>query len=286
MRHPIPARSGVPKAGALAKSLLPQIIGHRGAAGNAPENTLASLRKAKELGCSWVEFVVRLTADGHPVLLHDDRLKRTTYRRGKASELSLAEIRPCDAGAWFDVAFTGERVPTLEEAIMLVSELGFGANIELKAERGRETVTGMVVADVLVRRWRSARSELLISSFQQEALAAARVRAPQISRGILFRTIPKAWRSIAERLDCATINADHRRLNPILVSEVQGAGYPLLAYTVNDPARARTLFDWGVTSVFSDVPRSLFCAAAGGRSRQPVVTNLDSTSVPRQRSVS
>ena len=70
-----------------------------------------------------------------------------------------------------------------------------------------------------------------------------------------FQTnIPRGWRTLAARLGCSTINTDHRRLNPRLVREIRAAGYPLLAYTVNDPRRARALFDWGVTSVFSDVP--------------------------------
>src|SRR5205823_13480524 len=94
-----------------------------------------------------------------------------------------------------------------------------------------------------------------------ESLAAARERAPGIVRGILFRAVPKNWRVIAERLGCSAIHVDHRRLRRAIVAEIRQSGYPLLAYTVNDPARAHTLHEWGVTSVFSDVPHIL--AAAG-----------------------
>jgi glycerophosphoryl diester phosphodiesterase len=87
-------------------------------------------------------------------------------------------------------------------------------------------------------------------------------------------------------LGCATINADHRRLDPALVSEIRRAGYALLAYTVNAAARARVLFDWGVTSVFSDVPQRLLDTLADERSRQPVAGDLDSADVPWQRAVS
>jgi glycerophosphoryl diester phosphodiesterase len=237
-----------------AQIALPRVVGHRGAAACAPENTLAGFRRARELDCRWVEFDVRLTADGQPVLLHDDRLARTTDGRGRVSALSLAAVRRHDAGAWFGSSFTGERVPTLEEAVTLLAALGLGANVELKATRGREAETGTVVADLLTRMCPSALPELLISSFRPAALAAAKARAPRIPRGILFRVIPESWRAVAERLGCATIHADHRRLRPALVTEIREAGYPLLAYTVNDPGRANTLFDLGVTSVFSDHP--------------------------------
>jgi glycerophosphoryl diester phosphodiesterase len=247
--------------------VLPPVIGHRGAAGCAPENTLASLRKAKELDCRWVEFDVRLTIDRKPVLLHDDRLERTTDGRGKASALPLTAVRRHDAGRRFGPAFAGEPVPTLEEAVMLLAELGLGANVELKAARGRETSTATVVVDLLARMWPADWSKLLISSFHLTALAAAGTRAPGIARGVLFQAIPKNWQAIAERLGCAAIHADHQRLSPPIVAEIRRAGYPLLAYTVNDPERARTLFDWGVTSVFTDVPQLLHPVAGSGSYR-------------------
>jgi len=249
------------------------VIGHRGTAACAPENTLASLRKAKAMGCRWVELDVRLTADDEPVLLHDDRLERTTDGRGKASALPLATIRGYDAGSWFGAAFARERVPTLEEAIVLLTELGLGANIELKAKRGREAATGTVVADWLARTGQSLVPRFVISSFRPSALAAAAVRAPGIPRGILFQAIPRNWRVLVDSVGCTTVHAAHERLRPAVVSEVRQAGYPLLAYTVNHPERAKTLFDWGVTSVFSDAPQRLHDAVAPAKWCQPTVAN-------------
>lgn len=261
------------------------MIGHRGAAGTAPENTLAGFRKAKALGCSWVEFDVRLTGDGEPVLLHDDRLDRTTDGRGRVSGLPLAAIQRCDAGAWFHPSFAGERVPRLEEALAVIGKLGLGANIELKAARGRAAETGARAADLVARAWADGVRQLLISSFDVGALAAARDRAPHIPRGVLFRRIPKNWRSVASQLGSTTIHADHRRLRPAVVSVICRARYPLLAYTVNDPKRAKSLFDWGVTSVFSDVPQRLHGAAAGGGVGQPIAVERVSAAIARQGSV-
>jgi glycerophosphoryl diester phosphodiesterase len=96
---------------------LPRIIAHRGAKANAPENTLVAFKRAYDEGARWVEFDVKLTADGHPVLIHDEMLERTTDGRGEVRTKTLAEIQALDAGSWFAKAFAGERVPTLAEAL-------------------------------------------------------------------------------------------------------------------------------------------------------------------------
>ena len=232
---------------------LAPVIGHRGAAARAPENTLAGLRRAKDLGCSWVEFDVRLTGDGALVLCHDARLDRTTTGQGRVSAHRLSAIRCFDAGAWFAPEFAGGAVPTLEEALLLAAELGLSVNIEIKADRGQGRSAAAAVAATLARLG-SRVPPVLVSSFLRPALATLRDLAPAVPRGILFRVVPGRWRTIAARLGCATINTDHRRLSRWLAAEIRDAGYPLLVYTVNDPQRARTLFEWGVTSVFSDVP--------------------------------
>src|SRR5712692_9179692 len=134
--HPEERSAGARLEGRTAPLRLPRVIGHRGAAASAPENTLAGLRRAKALGCAWVEFDVRLTGDGALVLCHDPSLDRTTSGTGAVSAQSLAAIRDCDAGSWFAPAFAGERVPTLEEVLLLAAELDLGTNIEIKSDRG------------------------------------------------------------------------------------------------------------------------------------------------------
>ena len=252
---------------------LGRVIGHRGAAMRVPENTLAGLRRAKALGCSAVEFDVRLTADGTLVLCHDSTLDRTTTGRGRVSAQTLAAIRECDAGVRFGPMFIGERVPTLDEALLLAAELDLTANIEIKADRGRDYATAAAVAATL-QRLRNRIGAVLVSSFLPRAVAALRELAPEIPRALLFRLVPRGWAETASRLGCAAIGADRRRLRPVRVAEIRAAGYPLLAYTVNDPVRARLLFDWGVTSVFSDAPDMILRGIAGD---QPAWHNVSST---------
>ena len=240
---------------------LPPVIGHRGAPTRAPENTLAGFRIAKALGCAWVEFDVRLTADEALVVCHDDRLERTTNGRGAISKLPLAAIRELDAGGWLDPRFAGERVPTLDETLMLCREHDLGANVEIKAERGQGPATAAAVATSIAM-LAGGLPPVLISSFLEDAVAAAARQMPAIPRAMLFRKVPGNWTKIAETLGCATINADQRYLSEALVAEISAAGYPILAYTVNDAARARQLFGWGVTSVFSDAPDIILAEAA------------------------
>ncbi|HET6220602.1 MAG TPA: glycerophosphodiester phosphodiesterase family protein, partial [Dongiaceae bacterium] len=106
---------------------LPRVIGHRGAAAYAPENTLEGLREAARRGAGWVEFDAKLTGDGVVVLMHDDTLDRTTDGTGPVAETSYAEISHLDAGAWFGPAWRGARVPTLADALALLVELDLQA---------------------------------------------------------------------------------------------------------------------------------------------------------------
>jgi glycerophosphoryl diester phosphodiesterase len=248
--------------------LLPRVIGHRGAAAHAPENTLAGFRKARALGCGWVEFDVRLTGDGALVVCHDDRLDRTTDGRGRISRLTLSQVQRCDAGGWFCAGFAGERVPTLEDALEVCAELGLGANVEIKAERARGSHTAAALAASLGR-MKTAPPPMLISSFLSDAVSEAKTSLPHIPRGMLWRKIPRNWAAIAGRLGCATIHAGHAELDESVVRDVVATGHPLLAYTVNDVIRARQLFRWGVASVFSDAPDIILAArpndAAGAR---------------------
>lgn len=99
-------------------------IGHRGAARFAPENTLAGITKALELGFEYIEMDVRTTLDGVPVLLHDTTVDRTTDGTGRIEEMTYAETTRLDAGAWFGPEFAGQRIPRLEEALKLIQGRG------------------------------------------------------------------------------------------------------------------------------------------------------------------
>ncbi|MDB5408796.1 MAG: glycerophosphodiester phosphodiesterase [Rhodospirillales bacterium] len=254
---------------------LPPVIGHRGAAAAAPENTLAGFRAAGGLGVAWVEFDVRLAADGTCILLHDDRVDRTTDGTGEAAQLTFAALRRLDAGAWFGAAFAGERIPSLSEAIALLAMLGLGANIEIKPAPGAAAATARAAVEVVRREWPARLPPPLLSSFEREALAAARAAAPDLPRGLLVGDLPADWQAQAESIGAATVNCDQRRLDHARARRVIDAGYPLLAYTVNQPERARELLAWGVSGVFTDRPDAILQGLADGGSRQTADATTD-----------
>ncbi|HTE06599.1 MAG TPA: glycerophosphodiester phosphodiesterase [Planctomycetota bacterium] len=231
---------------------LPRLIAHRGARRLAPENTLAALRLAAAAGAPWVEFDVKLSADGELLLMHDELLERTTSGRGPVSDMRWKDLAKLDAGSWFGKAFARERVPGFLPALALLGKLGLGANIEIKPCPGREEETGRAVAMATARHWPAHLPPPVLSSFALDSLAAAREAAPDLLRGLLVEAVPDDWRQRLGALECVSLHAEESRLTAPLVRAVKAAGVPLLAYTVNDPDRARTLRAWGVDALVTD----------------------------------
>ncbi|MEM9684024.1 MAG: glycerophosphodiester phosphodiesterase [Pseudomonadota bacterium] len=235
----------------------PRLIGHRGVAGHAPENTLAGIRQASVFGLRWVEFDVALTADNEPVLMHDDSIDRTTNGKGKLAALALGNLEGLDAGSWHSPAFAGEAVPTLMRALETARGLGLGINVEIKPTKGRDAETGAIVAQRVAAAWPGELPPPLLSSFKIDALRAAQSAAPSVGRGYLMRRLHRGWQREAAALDCVSVHCGQRLLSRRAAAEVRQAGYRLFSYTVNDASRARLLYDWGVESLFTDYPDRL-----------------------------
>lgn len=236
---------------------LPKIIGHRGAAAHAPENTLAGFRKAAAFGLRWVEFDVMLTLDGVAVAHHDHSLERTTGLDQAVAHTLHAHLDGIDAGAWFHDHFEGETIPALGEVLAVLAELGLGANVEIKPAPEREVETADVVVAELKRNWPSQLPLPLISSFQEVCLAVAQDMAADFPRGYLCRHLPRDWEVRARRYECRTVHPDEAHLDAETVSLIRDAGYPVAAYTVNCPAKAVELNAWGVDAIITDDPPAI-----------------------------
>lgn len=233
---------------------LPKIIGHRGACGYAPENTLESIKTAADLGTTWVELDVKLTKDDVAIIFHDDELDRTTNGSGLVMNTLYEDIKQLEAGSWFADSFAGIKIPTLEETLELLIDLNLGLNLEIKPCPGREVATAEAALDILSRYWDDP-DTLLISSFQHVSLETAKEMAPEWNRGLLLDDEwPPNWQELAEYLEVASINLNGNKVTREQVEEVIDFGKPVLAYTINDPQRFRTLQSWGIDGVFTDVP--------------------------------
>lgn len=237
-----------------------RVIGHRGACALAPENTLASIRRAAADGAAMVEVDVMLTADDRPVVFHDDRLERTTDGIGALAATPLDALGALDAGAWFGPDFAGEPVPTLEELVEAVLDLGIGLNLELKPTPGRDAETARLALAVAQGIWPADRPPPVVSSFSREALAVARDRAGDWPRALLSPDVPGDWAEAALILDLKALHMGDAGTHAAAVRKVTAGGHAVAVYTVNDPARARVLWDWGVSAVFADDPGALLRA--------------------------
>jgi glycerophosphoryl diester phosphodiesterase len=230
----------------------PRVVAHRGGGKLAPENTLDAIDTGARLGLKMIEFDAKLSADDVVFLLHDDDVDRTSNGRGAAKSLSYAQLAQLDAGSWFDAKFAGARMPTLEQVAARCAQHGIAANVEIKPCEGREVETGRIVAREAARLWTDGEPAPLLSSFSYAALEAARDSAPELPRGMLYEDIPHEWRAETAALSCVSLHADHRQLNEALVREIKDSGLRILAYTVNEPERARLLARWGVDAICTD----------------------------------
>ncbi len=239
---------------------LPPVIGHRGAAAYAPENTLEGLREAARRGARWVEFDAKLTGDGVVVLMHDDTLDRTTDGHGAVAAARFADIARLDAGAWFAPEWCGARVPTLADAVSVLGEFDLQANVEIKPCPGRAAATAKAVVEEIRGCWPAGREWPLLSSFSPECLAVARRLAPELPRGILIWEHPADWPELARQLDCVSIHCANQHIARDWAAAIRSSGYGLAVYTVNEPGRARELRDWGANCIITDRPDTILAA--------------------------
>jgi glycerophosphoryl diester phosphodiesterase len=238
----------------------PRWIAHRGAGKLAPENTLAAFRLGATHGYRMFECDVKLSADGVPFLLHDDTLPRTTNARAQlgagnsavAGDHPWRDLAQLDAGGWHSRAFAGEPLPTFENIARYCLNNGYFLNIEIKPTPGQERQTGQVVAEHAARLWRHADVPPLLTSFDPEALAAARDAQPQLPRGLLLESLWKGWLETALTLECIAVVCDHALWDRSSVTQAQSAGFRCLSYTVNDEWAAQRLTDLGIDGLITD----------------------------------
>jgi glycerophosphoryl diester phosphodiesterase len=246
----------------FAPDSTPLVVAHRGASSAYPENTLESFQGAIEAGADVIETDVRLSADGVPVIVHDQDLSRTTDGTGLVHELTVAELKRLDASAGRGPK---AEIPTLREVLELVSGRA-GINLEIKNIPGEvafdspKEATVRAALDDVERT--SFSGSVLVSSFNWITIERSRELAPDIPTGFLtIAAIAPAAALVYAR------DAGHQYVLPSVtalvpageafVGEAHDAGLRVGTWTVDDPDEARTLFEWGVDAVATNDPEAL-----------------------------
>jgi glycerophosphoryl diester phosphodiesterase len=226
--------------------------GHRGAAHEAPENTLASFRAAEEAGADGIELDVHLSRDGVPVVIHDAALERTTDGRGAVNRQTFAEMRLLDAGRWFAPSFAGERLPTLEEVLAWSGER-LRINIEIKSAGAGRAVRELLAA--------YPRARVLVSSFDHSLLETLRQEAADLPLGFLVES--RFWRRALKRAAACGAESFHPRVDLVsapMVAACRVHGLAVYPWTVDDPSVAGRLRRLGAAGIFTNDPRKMIGA--------------------------
>lgn len=237
------------------------VIAHRGASAYAPENTLAAFREARQRGADMVELDVRQTADGEFVAVHDETLRRTTDARHvfprrrpwRVADFTMAEIRRLDAGSWFDARFSGERVPTLEEALWALRAHGLGALVELKPYWRDPALPRRLAGCLAGDPYWHADSRLVVQSFNRGAMRELSEYLPSTRRAVLTKSYSGfAARRVAEYAQM--INPHFVRVSASYVRYVHSLGLSVFSWTANSDSAIRRVISSGVDGVISDYP--------------------------------
>lgn len=249
----------------------PVILGHRGSPAESPENTMVSFRRSLDQGAEMLELDVRLSSDGVPVVIHDEKLERVTGRPGTVGRRTLRHLRSLDAGGWFDPAFQGERLPTLEEALAeLIPRVPI--NVELKFRRGDPGPLTRAVAQVI--RGLGVARRVLVSSFRHDSLplmveeipglltaplydagmgipgleALERLRRQPLREEMLPGDLP--WRG-------RIMNLHHSLATEASVRAIREAGGGVVVWTVDHPGDMVRLAGYGVAGIITNRPALL-----------------------------
>jgi glycerophosphoryl diester phosphodiesterase len=250
--------------------IFPQIIAHRGASADAPENTWASFEKAIEVGAEGLEFDVRLSKDGVPVVFHDSSLRRIAQSHFKISELSISELQKIDIGSWFNAkypmkavaAFKNERILTLEQFLQLLN--GYKGSLYLEMKCKNKEVKSLVEAVSKVVKNSVFLDQLVLKSFKLEAVKQTRKLIPNATTAALFA--PKILNIFKKRSHIID-KAEECRANQIsihfsmatkkIVEKARLRDFPTIIWTADNPVWLNRATNIGIEAIITNNPERL-----------------------------
>jgi glycerophosphoryl diester phosphodiesterase len=229
------------------------IIGHRGASGHAPENTMASFRRAVELGATFIETDLRLSRDARFVAIHDATLDRTTNGKGLVRDFTLEQLRGLDAGSWYDAKFAGERIPTIEEILDFAHDADVVFYLEVKQESAWGMHHGLVEA---LRKAKEAARAVVISFDPRLLEDVRRLDSTQMT-GLLYEHALANPIEAAKKVGARQIEPRADLVTKEVVEAAHRADLQVAAWTENEPEKMRALIAAGVNGIMTDFPDRL-----------------------------
>jgi glycerophosphoryl diester phosphodiesterase len=234
------------------------ITAHRGAAGYAPENTLAAIREGIKSNAERIEVDVQQTKDHEVVLLHDDSIDRTTDGSGKIDSFNYKDLMKFSAGGWFSGSFTNEKIPLLEDAMMLVKGK---AEIVIEIKEGNERFTSIEERIIHLVEKLKLTDKVIIHSFNNKILQNIFYLNPKINLHQLYNSGERdhLLQDLTEEHDrkiafCSEISIHKGIFSPYILKRTHQAGKKLNVWTVNSPEEKQQLINAGVDGIITDYP--------------------------------
>ncbi|GGU05924.1 glycerophosphoryl diester phosphodiesterase [Sulfodiicoccus acidiphilus] len=232
------------------KIVRPEIWGHRGARGLAPENTLPAFKLAAKLGVDGVELDVHLTKDGEVVVIHDDRVDRTTNGSGYVKDITFEELSKLDAGSKFGSQWSGTRVPRLREVLSNLKDCKF--KVELK--HGSTVYEGIEEKVLEEVKKFSRLDKVEFTSFDFDALQRLRELEARASLGLIFIGRPRWFLDVAKRLEATSLNSNISLVTKEDVKVSNQEGFRLGLWTVNEEWEMKKAWELCPDSITTDYP--------------------------------
>ena len=248
-----------------------QVIAHRGNSGPIPENTLAAIESAIKLRVDMVEVDIRLTKDGVPILMHNDRVDSTTSGTGRVVDLTWDELKTLDAGSWRGPEFAGETVHALDE-VLDKTRGRVALNLDIKVpEAAKPTATAVIEAGVPASVVISGCTASCVRTVGDTANSVATLfNLDELLAGIDPAAAAEVARrsiALAVELGVVAINVPHPLVTIDLVEQAQDAGIGVWTFTIDDEARFIELMDMGVASLTTNWPERMLPLARDRTSR-------------------
>ena len=230
-----------------------KVYAHRGYSGKYPENTMLAFKKAAETGCDGIELDVQLTSDGQVVIIHDEKIDRTTDGTGNVKDYTLEELKKFNAAESWNGKYGFEPIPTLEEYFQWVKDTDLVTNIEIKSgvyyyeELEEKTLA-------LVRKY-GLEKKIIFSSFLHSSITLLRKLAPEIPCGALveYENLGNPG-YYCEKFDFQYYHPGMKALTEEMVQSCKGHNIPLNVWTINDMGALEQLYEWGCEGVISNFP--------------------------------